>query len=392
MTPKFHTLRIAEVRRETPEAVSLRFEVPRELAPDYAFTQGQHITLRTRLDGEELRRSYSICAGVDDAELRVAIKKVPGGVFSTYANASLKRGDAIDVLTPEGRFHTALDPAQAKHYVALAAGSGITPVLSLIKTTLKREPRSRFTLLYCNRRIATAMFQEDLEDLKDRYLGRLTLYNLFSREHQEVELFNGRLDAAKLKAFAAIAPAGRHHRRGVHLRPRRHARRARGSAARAGHASRAHPSGALRRYRAAGRRITPSRETRRRRSSPSSSTAAAARSSFIATIASLLEAALREGLDLPYSCKGGMCCTCRAKVLEGKVRMDKNYSLEQRDLDAGFVLACQAHPLTDRVVLSYDERRCSQRKAHGERNGARKLKDEDRSHVTTNASVGQHCR
>jgi ring-1,2-phenylacetyl-CoA epoxidase subunit PaaE len=355
MTPRFHTLRIAEVRRETPEAVSLRFEVPRELAPDYAFTQGQHITLRARLEGEELRRSYSICAGVDDAELRVAIKKVPGGVFSTYANAGLKRGDAIDVLTPEGRFHTALDPANAKHYVALAAGSGITPVLSLIKTTLKREPRSRFTLLYGNRRVATAMFQEELEDLKDRYLGRLILYNLFSRERQDVDLFNGRLDAAKLKAFAdallpvdtideayVCGPGAMLDELEAALRelgmPPEHIHLERFGLPGTGPAHHAEPGDAAQAL------VTVILDGGRREVE------------FHREDASLLEAALREGLDLPYSCKGGMCCTCRAKVLEGKVRMDKNYSLEQRDLDAGFVLACQAHPLTDRVVISYDER------------------------------------
>jgi len=355
MTPRFHTLRIAEVRRETPEAVSLRFEVPHELAPDYAFTQGQHITLRARLDGEELRRSYSICAGVDDAELRVAIKKVPGGVFSTHANANLKHGDAIDVLTPEGRFHTTLDPANAKHYLALVAGSGITPVLSLIKTTLKREPRSRFTLLYGNRRLATTMFQEELEDLKDRYLGRLVLHNLFTREHQEVDLFNGRLDAAKVQAFAAAllpidtideaficGPGAMLDELEAALRelgmPAEHIHLERFGVPGSGPVHHAEPGDAAQAL------VTVILDGGRREVE------------FHRDDASLLEAALREGLDLPYSCKGGMCCTCRAKVVEGKVRMDKNYSLEQRDLDAGFVLTCQAHPLTDRVVVSYDER------------------------------------
>jgi ring-1,2-phenylacetyl-CoA epoxidase subunit PaaE len=355
MTPRFHTLRIAEVRRETPEAVSLRFEVPGELAPDYTFTQGQHITLRVHLDGQELRRSYSICAGADDAELRVAIKQVPGGVFSTYANARLEPGSAIDVLTPEGRFHTRLDPANAKHYVAFAAGSGITPVLSLVKTTLKREPRSRFTLLYGNRRLSTTMFQEELEDLKDRYLGRLVLFNLFSREHQDVELFNGRLDAAKVKAFAhALLPVEGIDEAfvcgpGAMLDEIEAALLQLGLAADHIHLERfgvpgEGPAHHVEPGDAAQARVTVILDGGRREVE------------FRRDDASLLEAALREGLDLPYSCKGGMCCTCRAKVLEGKVRMDKNYSLEQRDLDAGFVLACQAHPLTERVVLSYDER------------------------------------
>lgn len=355
MTPRFHPLRIAEVRRETAEAVSLRFDVPLALRDEYAFVQGQHLTLRAHLDGRELRRSYSICAGVDDGELRVAIKQVPGGVFSTYANTQLRTGDRLDVLTPEGRFNTPLDPAQAKHYVAFAAGSGITPVVSLVKTTLKREPRSRFTLLYANRRLSSVMFQEVLEDLKDRHLERFTLYNLFSREHQEVDLFNGRLDADRVRAFGAtllpasdideafvcgpgtmldeveatlrelsVPPEHIHVERfGVPgASPTHHVE--------AGDAAQAHVTIVLDGVR---------REVEFHSNDPS-----------------VLEAALRTGLDLPYSCKGGMCCTCRARVLEGKVRMDKNYSLEKRDLDAGFVLTCQAHPLTERVVVSYDER------------------------------------
>ncbi len=355
MTPRFHTLHIADVRRETPEAVSLRFEVPPELATDYRFIQGQHITLRTHLDGQEVRRSYSICAGVDDGELRVAIKQVPGGLFSTYANAKLKSGDTVDVLTPEGRFHTPLDPANAKHYVAFAAGSGITPVLSLLKTTLRYEPRSRFTLVYGNRRLSSAMFQEELEDLKDRYLGRLILYNVFSREHQDVELFNGRLDGAKVRALAdtllptetideafvcgpgamlddieaALRECGLS---GDHIHLERFGMPV---AAPAHHVEPSDAAQALVTVILDGTR----REVEFRQDDPS-----------------VLDAALRAGLDLPYSCKGGMCCTCRAKVLEGEVRMDKNYSLEKRDLDAGFVLACQAHPQTERVVISYDER------------------------------------
>ena len=208
MTPRFHRLRIKEVRRETPESVSLAFEVPVELASEYCFVQGQHLNLRAKFDGEEARRSYSICSGVDDGELRVAIKKVAGGRFSVWANESLKAGDAIDVMTPEGRFFTPLALDNAKHYVAFAAGSGITPVLSLIRTTLAREPRSRFTLVYGNRRLASTMFHEALWNLKDRYLARFELFNVFSREEQDVELFNGRIDAAKVRAFVdALIPA-----------------------------------------------------------------------------------------------------------------------------------------------------------------------------------------
>jgi len=355
MTPRFHTLRIAEVRRETPDAISLRFEVPAALREEYAFVQGQHLTLRTQLDGEEVRRTYSICAGVDDGELRVAIKQVAGGRFSTWANQTLRSGDRIDVLTPDGRFHTPLDASHARHYAAFAAGSGITPVLSLVKTTLRREPRSRFTLLYCNRRQSNVLFQEELEDVKDRYLSRFTLYNLFSREHQEVELFNGRLDGAKVKAFSdTLMPvetideafvcgpgamlddvAGALHELGL---AGEHIHLERFGVPGAGPSHHVEPQDAAR------AQVTIIADGVRRDVE------------FQQTDASILDAALRSGLDLPYSCKGGMCCTCRGKLLEGKARMDKNYSLEPHDIAAGYILTCQAHPLTERVVVSYDER------------------------------------
>jgi ring-1,2-phenylacetyl-CoA epoxidase subunit PaaE len=355
MTPRFHRLRIAEVRRETPEAVSLRFDVPPQFAADYAFVQGQHLTLRTRLGGEEIRRSYSICAGVDDAELRVAIKQVAGGLFSTWAGRHLKAGDSIDVLTPEGRFHTPLDSAQARHYAAFAAGSGITPVLSLLKTTLRREPRSRFTLLYCNRRQGSALFQEELEDIKDRYLSRFTLYNLFSAEQQEVELFNGRLDRAKVEAFAAtLLPLDTVDEAFV-CGPGSMIDDVEAALLRCGmprecvHLERFGVPGAgvvpiVQPEDAAHARITVIADGSRREVE------------FREGDPSILDAALRAGMDLPFSCKGGMCCTCRARLLEGEVRMDRNYSLEPRELDAGFILTCQAHPLTAQVTVSYDER------------------------------------
>jgi ring-1,2-phenylacetyl-CoA epoxidase subunit PaaE len=355
VTPRFHTLRIAEVRRETSEAVSLEFEVPPVLAPDYAFVQGQHVTLRTRIDGAEVRRTYSICAGVGDGRLRVAIKRLPGGRFSTWANTRLTAGHTLDVLTPDGRFHTRLDPSHVKHYAAFAAGAGITPVLSLIKTTLAHEPRSRFTLLYGNRRQSSVLFQEELEDLKDRYLARFTLYNLFSREQQEVELFNGRLDGAKVKAFAdVLVPADTIDEAfvcgpGAMIDEVEAALQACGLPAVYIHSERFGVPNILTGHRAepgdAPQAIVTvisdgvQRELEFRRANPS-----------------ILDAALQAGFDLPFACKSGVCCTCRAKLLSGKVRMDKNYGLDPRDVAAGYVLTCQAHPLTDRVVVSYDDR------------------------------------
>jgi ring-1,2-phenylacetyl-CoA epoxidase subunit PaaE len=355
MTPRFHTLRIADVRRETPDAISLRFDVPAALRGEYAFVQGQHLTLRTHLDGEEVRRTYSICAGVDDGELRVAIKQVAGGRFSTWANATLRSGDVIDVLTPDGRFHTPLDPLQSRHYAAFAAGSGITPVLSLIKTTLQREPRSRFTLLYCNRQQSNVLFQEELEDVKDRHLTRFTLYNLFSREHQDVGLFNGRLDGAKVAAFAeTLLPADTIDEAfvcgpGAMLDEVSAALQALGMSPEHVHLERFGVPGS-----APAHHVEPEDAPQARVTVIADGVKREVE--FRAGDPSILDAALRSGLDLPYSCKGGMCCTCRGKLLEGKARMDKNYSLEAHDIAAGFILTCQAHPLTERVVVSYDER------------------------------------
>jgi ring-1,2-phenylacetyl-CoA epoxidase subunit PaaE len=355
MTPRYHSLRIAEVRRETPDSVSLVFELPRELEPEYRFQPGQHLSLRAQVGGEELRRSYSICSGLDDGEMRIAVKKVAGGRFSVWVNESLAPGDAIDVMTPEGRFHVPLDAGHAKHYVAFAAGSGITPILSLAKTALAREPKSRFTLVYGNRRQSSVMFHEMLEDLKDRYLTRFAMFNVFSREEQDVELFNGRLDADKVRAFlAALVPPDTIDEAFVcgpstmidevesalliagvpaaHVHVERFGTPGAASAAPEPQAD------------AAEARVTLLVDGMRREVE------------FHREHGSILDAGKAAGLDLPFSCKGGMCCTCRAKVLEGEVKMRKNFALEPADIAAGFVLTCQSYPVTERVLLSFDDR------------------------------------
>lgn len=205
MTPQFHPLRVAQVRPETSDTVSIAFEVPEPLRDAYRFTQGQFLTLKAPVDGKDVRRSYSICCGVQDyderGELRVAVKLVDDGVFSTWLHDTVAPGQVFEVMTPDGRFHVPLDTAAARHYVAFAAGSGITPVLSLIRTTLAREPRSRFTLVYGNRSVDSIIFSEALEDLKNQYLSRFTLYHVLSRQPQEVDLLHGRLDRARVAAF-----------------------------------------------------------------------------------------------------------------------------------------------------------------------------------------------
>jgi ring-1,2-phenylacetyl-CoA epoxidase subunit PaaE len=354
MTPRYHSLRIAEVRPETPECISVKFDLPPELAPEYRFVQGQHIGLRATLDGEELRRSYSICSGVDDGEIRVAIKRVGGGKFSRWANEALKAGDQIDVMTPEGRFFTPLDSAKAKHYAAFVAGSGITPVLSLIRTTLACEPKARFTLVYGNRRQSSVMFHEALEDLKDRYLTRFRLYNVFSREAQEVELFNGRIDAAKVNQFLeSLVPPDTIDEAFI-----------------------CGPLTMIDEVEVAliGAGVPSQHVHVERFGIPGEATqeiddAEAAQShieliidgvrrevDFMPGQHSILDAGRAAGVDLPFSCKGGMCSTCRAKVLDGQVRMAKNYALEPHEVAEGFVLTCQSYPMTERVVISYDAR------------------------------------
>jgi ring-1,2-phenylacetyl-CoA epoxidase subunit PaaE len=355
MTPRFHSLRVAEVRRETPECVSLKFELPDALASEYRFTQGQHLALRATLDGEELRRSYSVCSGCDDGELRVAVKKVPGGRFSVWVNEALKPGDAIDVMTPEGRFFTPLAPGHDKHYVAFVAGSGITPVLSLIRTTLAREPKSRFTLVYGNRRQTSVMFHEALEDLKDRYLTRFALFNVFSREEQDIELFNGRLDGAKVRAFlATLVPADTIDEAFVcgpatMIDDVEQALLSAGIAREHVHVERFGVPGA-----AAAAPVDDAAAVQARIGIVIDGVRREV--GFHRGQHSILDAGRAAGLDLPYSCKGGMCSTCRGKLLEGQVRMAKNYALEPHEVAAGYVLTCQSYPLSERVLISYDER------------------------------------
>jgi ring-1,2-phenylacetyl-CoA epoxidase subunit PaaE len=204
MSTHFHALRVKSITPDTDEAVIVSFDVPSALKNDFTFTQGQHLTLRTLLSGKEERRSYSICSGVDDGELRIGVRHVSGGVMSSWLNHSLKTGDAIDVLPPEGRFFVPIDPSQARHYLGIAGGSGITPILAIMKTVLVREPLSRFTLIYGNRRQSSTMFKEELEDLKNRYLTRLTLHTVFSQEHMDSPLYSGRLTQAKLREFLGV--------------------------------------------------------------------------------------------------------------------------------------------------------------------------------------------
>lgn len=353
---EFHKLRVVSCRNETRDAVVVSFDVPDEHKETFAFVQGQHLTLRTQLNGEEVRRSYSICSAPHEDQLRIAIKRVQDGLFSSWANDTLRPGHTVECMAPSGNFHVPLDATAARHHVAFAAGSGITPVLSILKATLANEPHSRVTLVYGNRASSSVLFKEELEDLKDMYIGRFNLVFILSREHQDVELFNGRIDrekcdallrlwidphdmdvayicgpqsmmegvAASLEAhdvskdrikmeyFAGVSPKS----------PRRPQKEAAPGAAEC--------------------KVTVIRDGLRRELGIQKNGK------------TLLDAALDLGIDLPYSCKAGVCSTCRCKMIAGEVDMDANFALEDYEIARGFILPCQSYVLTNEIVLDYD--------------------------------------
>jgi ring-1,2-phenylacetyl-CoA epoxidase subunit PaaE len=354
-TPRFHRLTVSDLRRETVDAVSLTFTIPKELAGDYSFSPGQYLTLRTMLDGEEVRRSYSICSGPDDGELRIALKKVDGGAFSSWAADELKAGDELDVMTPTGRFGVVPAPDEARTYVGFAAGSGITPILSIVKGVLAREPKSRFFLFYGNRTTSGMLFREALEELKDRFIDRLSVFHVISGEEQDIPILHGRLDGEKVRVLLrSLVPAASIDHVFI-CGPTGMSEEIEATCRDVGIAEdRLHVERFVSEFGGKPRPkavVLPSAPPKafasliidgKRREVP------------VADGEAILDAALRAGVDLPFACKGGMCSTCRAKLVEGRAEMEVNYSLEPWELKAGFVLTCQAKPTTDRVVVDYD--------------------------------------
>jgi ring-1,2-phenylacetyl-CoA epoxidase subunit PaaE len=353
--PRFHRLAVNDLRRETADAVSVTFAIPKALEGDYSFSPGQYLTLRTMMDGEEVRRSYSICSGPDDGELRIAVKKVDGGAFSNWAADELRCGDELDVMTPTGRFGIAPAPGEARVHVGFAAGSGITPILSIVKGVLAREPDSRFFVFYGNRSTGGMLFREALEELKDRFITRLSVFHVISGEEQDIPILHGRLDGEKVRVLLRfLVPA-----------------------ASIDHVFICGPIGMSEDIEATCRDIgiaaerihverfvsefggKPRPKTVIPAGAPPKAIAALIidgkrREVPVAEGEAILDAALRAGLDLPFACKGGMCSTCRAKLVEGAAQMEVNYSLEPWELEKGFILTCQARPTTDRVVVDYD--------------------------------------
>ena len=367
MASHLRTLTIEDIRRETADCVSIAFAVPTEWREEFRFKQGQNVTVRLRINGEEVRRSYSICSSPLEGELRIAVKKVPSGLFSTYANEQLQKGHMLEVLPPTGKFYTELSAGNRKHYLAFAAGSGITPVLSLIKTTLAIEPGSSFTLVYGNRQRQSILFREELEALKNRYMQRLSLHHILSREQMDIPLNQGRIDVRKCGELCGrlidistvdevflcgpgemiftvrdwLAEHGV-DRKKIHFELFQ--------------TQSGEPG--------AGKELMGKKD-------PAAFDEPAREAGKVSQVTvrldgvshefqlpydggSILDAALMEGADLPFACKGGVCCTCRAKLVEGKVEMEVNYALEADEVAAGFVLTCQSHPRSEKVVIDFD--------------------------------------
>ena len=357
MSLHFYKLAIKDIRRETPDCVSVLFDVPDELKESFKFSQGQSLTMRTTLNGEEVRRTYSICSSPLDKEWRVAIKNVEGGTFSSFANMHLKKGDVLEVMEPVGSFYTELNQSRKKNYLALAAGSGITPIISILKTTLALEPQSNFTLVFGNRNKNSIIFKEELEALKDKFLQRFRIYHVFSREKTELTLNSGRIDLNKItelsklinyKSMDEIFICGPEEmifqikewleqkgidRKKIHFEL----------------------------FTTPGRKLAiGNRQLAKEKDQGQKSKVSVKLDGAMFDFSlgyngeSILDAALKHGADLPFACKGGVCTTCKAKLKEGEVNMDVHWGLEPEEIEQGFILTCQSHPKTERVVVDFD--------------------------------------
>lgn len=357
---KFHSLKVIDVRRETADTVSIAFEVPNAEKDHFKFMAGQYLTLKKTIDGEDIRRSYSICASPTENDLRVAVKKVEGGKFSEWANKHLKAGEILEVMPPMGHFTPEISPKNSKSYLLIAAGSGITPVVSILKTVLVSEPNSTVTLIYGNRGNATIIFKEEIEALKNKYMGRLTLLHVFSKEQLDTPLLNGRIDGDKvadlckvlvdLESTDEVYICGPNdmtesvkekliqenfHKDKIHFELF-------GTPSPTSGSKQVKKAEIIKKFDGDFSDVTvilDGKETH---------------FELATNGETILDAATRFGADAPYACKGAVCCTCRAQVTEGEVQMELNYSLTEAEVANGFILTCQAHPTTQKVVINFD--------------------------------------
>ena len=361
MSLHFHKITVRNIRKDTPVCISVSFDIPGHLENEFRFVHGQNITIRKNIDGEELRRNYSICSAPGEHEFRVAIKQMNGGKFSTWANQHLKEGDELDLLPPTGKFNTQLNPSARKKYLAFAAGSGITPIMSILKTTLQTEPLSQFTLVYGNRNRKSIIFREELENLKNTSMNRLQVIHILSREMTDSQVNHGRINTVKceelcnrlldISSYDEIFICGPEEmifsvknfmeEKGV---PQEHIH------------FELFTTPVLHQKELAASPVKEVKNTK------TISTIHIRLDGIVSSFPlssegdTILNAALKHGIDLPYACKGGVCSTCRARLQEGQVEMDLNYALEAEEVEKGFILTCQSHPKTDSVFVDFDAR------------------------------------
>lgn len=358
MSQQFHSLTIRSIQAETNDCISLTLEVPMALRDQFQYLPGQYLTFRAGIEGEEVRRSYSLCSAPHENRLTVAIKKIKNGKFSNYAHQQLKPGDRIDVMSPMGHFHPQLQSSNHKHYLAIAAGSGITPVLSILKAVLQAEPDSRFTLVYGNRDRQSIIFFEELEGWKNKHLGRLQLIHVLSRERTDSTLHEGRIDADKLQQLSALIDYSSVHECFL-CGPEAMIETARETLPNLGIDSNNIHFELF---------TTAAAQAQQRKSNVDIEISGGPQSTVTLRVdgrsvgvnipqngsQTILDAALHQGADLPYACKGGMCCTCKAKLLEGEVKMEVRWGLEDEEVAQGFILTCQAIPTTPKLVVDFD--------------------------------------
>lgn len=359
MSTHFHKIRVKEVRKETNDAVSVALDIPSDLSQTFQFTEGQYLTFRIFQGGEEIRRSYSICSCPLDHEWRVAIKKVRDGKFSSFANDALKAGDTLEVMPPMGKFHTPLDASMQRSYVMFAAGSGITPILSLIKTILRTETLSHLTLFYSNKSTGSIIFKEELEGLKNKFLGRLSLHYLLSREKMDSELFQGRLDKDKCQSLIHTIPQILNADEYFLCGPLEMIESVKETLLGSGiEKKKIHFE--LFTIPGMEKIIAADADSEKVSSGPFGHVEVKADGVTISFDLqydgqNILDAAIAQGADLPYACKGGVCSTCKAKLTEGIVEMNRNYALEEDEVEDGFILTCQSHPRSGKLVVDFDQ-------------------------------------
>lgn len=359
MSTHFHKLTIKDIRNETQECVSISFHIPDELKQQFQFTQGQNITVKAIIHNEEIRRSYSICSSPLENELRIAVKKIRNGKFSDHAG-HLSKGDSLDVLAPSGKFYTSLNPSNKKNYIAFAAGSGITPVISIIKATLASEPNSSFTLVYGNKNRSSIIFREELEAIKNRSITRFALHHILSREKTDAPIYTGRITAEKCDElndklidikngdeFFLCGPEEMIfvikdwlEKKGVEKKKI--------------HFELFTVPGQKRKAQSTKPKASKNSDENKISSVTIKQDGIAFSFDLAYTGEAVLDAALKQGADLPFACKGGVCGTCRAKLIKGKVEMENNYALEPEELEKGFILTCQSHPRTKKIIIDFD--------------------------------------